>query len=41
MKYEYQSGPTDAESRKILNEKVLCLIDSGGAAQAGITSEDI
>ena len=41
MKYEYHPGPTDAESRKTLNEKVLYLIDSGTAAQAGITGEDI
>ena len=41
MKYQYHIGPSDAESRKILNEKVLYLIDSGMAAQAGITSEDI
>ena len=41
MKYQYHIGPSDAESRKILNEKVLYLIDSGTAAQAGITSEDI
>lgn len=41
MKYEYHSGPSDAESRRMLNEKVLYLIDSGTAAQAGITCEDI
>lgn len=41
MKYEYHPGPSDAESRRMLNEKVLYLIDSGTAAQAGITSEDI
>lgn len=41
MKYEYHPGPTDTESRKTLNEKVLYLIDSGTAAQAGITGEDI
>lgn len=41
MKYEYHSGPSDAESRRTLNEKVLYLIDSGTAAQAGITGEDI
>ena len=41
MKYEYYPAPSDAESRRMLNEKVLYLIDSGGAAQAGITSEDI
>ena len=41
MKYEYHPGPSDVESRKTLNEKVLYLIDSGTAAQAGITGEDI
>ena len=41
MKYEYHPGPSDAESRRALNEKVLYLIDSGTAAQAGITGEDI
>ena len=41
MKYEYHPGPSDSESRRILNEKVLYLIDSGSAAQAGITREDI
>ena len=41
MKYEYHPGPSDAESRRMLNEKVLYLIGSGTAAQAGITSEDI
>ena len=41
MKYEYHPGPTDAESRRTLNEKVLYLIDSGTADQAGITGEDI
>lgn len=41
MKYQYHIESSDAESRKILNKKVLYLIDSGTAAQAGITSEDI
>lgn len=41
MKYEYCPGATDTNSRKILNEKVLYLIDSGTAAEVGITSEDI
>lgn len=41
MKYEYHPGPSDAESRRMLNEKVLYLVDSGTAAQAGITCEDI
>jgi len=41
MKYEYQAGPTSTESRRTLNEKVLYLIDSGTAAQSGISSEDI
>lgn len=41
MKYNYCPGPTDTESRKMLNEKVLYLIDSGTSVQAGITSEDV
>lgn len=41
MKYAYCPGPSDAESRRMLNEKVLYLIDSGAAAQTGITGEDI
>lgn len=41
MKYKYCPGPTDTESRKTLNEKVLYLIDSGTVVQAGITGEDI
>ena len=41
MKYEYYPAPSVAESRRMLNEKVLYLIDSGIVAQAGITSEDI
>lgn len=41
MKYGFLAAPTDVENRKILNEKVLYLIDSGTASQAGITSEDI
>jgi len=41
MKYQYCPGPTDKDSRKLLNEKVLYLIDSGTVAEAGITGEDI
>lgn len=41
MKYKYHSTPTDPESRRTLNEKVLYLIDSGTAGQSGITNEDI
>ena len=41
MKYSHHPVPSDAESRRALNEKVLYLIDSGTAAQAGITGEDI
>ena len=41
MKYTYCPGPSNVESRRTLNEKVLYLIDSGTAAQAGITKEDI
>ena len=41
MKYKYCPGPTDTESRKTLNEKVLYLIDSGTVVRAGITGEDI
>ena len=41
MKYAYCPAPSDTQSRKTLNEKVLYLIDSGTAVQSGITSEDI
>ena len=41
MKYKYIPAPTDADSRRLLNSKVLYLVDSGTAAQVGITSEDI
>ena len=41
MKYSHHPAPSNAESRRTLNEKVLYLIDSGTAAQAGITGEDI
>lgn len=41
MKYIYVPAPSNLESRRTLNEKVLYLIDSGTAAQAGISSEDI
>ena len=41
MKYPYAPAPTDAESRKQLNEKVLYLIDSDSCERSGITPEDI
>ena len=41
MKYSHHPAPSNVESRRTLNEKVLYLIDSGTAAQAGITGEDI
>ena len=41
MKYQYQEASFSREQRKMLNEKVLYLIDSGTAQESGITSEDI
>ena len=41
MKYNFTPAPTDPESRRVLNEKVLYLIDSGTARESGITPEDI
>ena len=41
MKYPYAPAPTDAESRKQLNEKVLYLIDSDSCERCGITAADI
>jgi len=41
MKYTYQEMSLTHEQRKALNEKVLYLIDSGTAEQAGITGDDI
>ena len=41
MKYEVQPAPTDGEKRRVLNEKVLYLIDSGLAQSAGITNADM
>ena len=41
MKYAQQEMDLTREQRKALNEKVLYLIDSNSAEQAGITSEDI
>ena len=41
MKYPYAPAPTDAESRKQLNEKVLYLIDSDSCERCGITAADV
>ncbi len=41
MKYKEMPVPTDLESRKALNEKVLYLIDSNTCEEYGVTSEDI
>ena len=41
MKYQYQEKAFSREQRKMLNEKVLYLIDSGTAQESGITGEDI
>ena len=41
MKYQFSPAPSDPDSRKTLNEKVLYLIDSGTAEENGITPEDI
>lgn len=41
MKYTYHEAPTATDKRKLLNEKVLYLIDSGTSEAAGITQEDI
>ena len=41
MKYQYQETAFSREQRKMLNEKVLYLIDSGTAQESGITGEDI
>ena len=41
MKYPYAPAPTDTESRKQLNEKVLYLIDSDSCERCGITAADV
>lgn len=41
MKYQSQELPLSLEERKALNEKVIYLIDSNSAEEAGITGEDI
>lgn len=41
MKYQYHKDVMTSEERKILNAKALYLIDSGTAAESGITNEDI
>ena len=41
MKYNYFPAPKDTIKRRSLNEKVLYLIDSGKAADVGITDEDM
>ena len=41
MKYHFSPAPFDPESRKLLNEKVLYLIDSGTSKENGITADDI
>ena len=41
MKYVHQEITLSREQRRMLNEKVIYLIDSGSAERAGITGEDI
>lgn len=41
MKYQPPQAPIPQSKRKELNKKVLSLIDSGNAAEFGITQEDI
>lgn len=41
MKYTASQSPIPQSSRKSLNEKVLYLIDSGKAAESGISQEEI
>lgn len=41
MKYTYQSTPIPFSQRKILNKKILYLIDNDCSASAGITPTDI
>lgn len=41
MKYVYSPAPKDPVQRRSLNEKVLYLIESGKAADAGITDDDL
>ena len=41
MKYQDQYTLVPQDQRKELNQKIVYLIDSGTAAQAGITGEDI
>lgn len=40
-KYHYQSEQIPQDQRKAINDKILCLIDSGKAEESGITQEDI
>lgn len=41
MKYQSQELSLSPDERKVLNEKVIYLIDSRGTQAAGITGEDI
>ena len=41
MKYREQDTSLSQEQRRLLNEKVIYLIDSDTAAECGITNEDI
>lgn len=41
MKYPYESNPVPSSQRKMLNEKVLYLIEHGGFDLAGITASDL
>lgn len=41
MKYTYQNTPVPFSQRKILNEKIIYLIDNDCSASAGITPADI
>ena len=41
MNYQYEPVLLTAEQRREFNEKIVCLIDSGGCGPAGITRNDI
>ena len=41
MNYQYEPVLLTAEQRREFNEKIVCLIDSGGCGPAGITRNDL